>query len=98
MCLVTLPPLVAALAGSGLPSLFSAVVFLVFAGLLPATLFVKRGAFYLALASAILLVVSFATISSDSTAFSVDRWASLVMFLLALTAIRKVAPATNSGL
>ena len=97
MCLMTLPPLVAALAGSGLSRLFSALTFMVFAALVPATLYIKRGAFYLALASAVLLVVSFATIPLESVAFSVDRWASFVMFLLALTAIRKSAPSASSG-
>jgi hypothetical protein len=87
MCLAAVPPLVAALAGSGLPRLFSSVTFAVFAALVPATLYLKRGGLYLALASAALLVVSFATIPSESTVFSVDRWASLVMFLLALTAV-----------
>lgn len=96
MCLVTLPPLVAALSGSGPSRLFSALIFLVFAALVPATLYVKRGASYLAMASAVLLVVSFATIPLESTAFSVDRWASFMMFLLALTAIRKAPPATPS--
>ncbi len=97
MCLMTLPPLVAALAGSGLSRLFSALIFMVFGALVPATLYIKRGAFYLALASAVLLVVSFATIPLESAAFSVDRWATFVMFLLALTAIRKSAPSASSG-
>ena len=95
MCLATVPPLVAALAGSGLARIFSAIIFAVFAALVPATLYLKRGGLYLALASAALLVVSFATIPSESTVFSVDRWASLVMFLLALTAIREVVPSAN---
>lgn len=95
MCLAAVPPLVAALAGSGLPRIFSAIIFAVFAALVPATLYLKRGGLYLALASASLLVVSFATIPSESTVFSVDRWAGLVMFLLALTATGKVVPSAS---
>jgi hypothetical protein len=93
MCLVTLPPLIAALAGSGLPRLFSAAIFGAFVALLPATLYLKRGAYYLAIASAILLFASLMTLPLDSATFSVDRWSTLVMFLLALTAIGKAVPA-----
>ncbi len=96
MCLVALAPLVATLAGSGAARVFSAITFAAFVGLIPAALYVRRGAFYLALASAILLLASLPTIPLDSIEFAADRWSSLVMFLLALTAFPKPAAEVTS--